>query len=184
MLETLKKEEIKVLFSEEDIAAKIKELGETISDDYKDTESLIIVGVLKGSFMFTADLVRQIKVPCQMEFIKLSSYEDGTESSGKIKAVDLSLPALEGKDVLIVEDIVDSGRTAKFLKDYFDNQVETETCKIAALFDKPSRRLAEFKDIQADYTGFVIDDHFIVGYGLDYAQKFRELPYVGCIELD
>ena len=183
MRETLKKEEIKVLYSEETLASRVKELAGEISEYYKDLDNLIVVGVLKGSFIFTADLVRDLKVPCQLEFIKLSSYEDGTESSGKIKAVDLSLPALHGKDVLVVEDIVDSGRTAKFLKDYFEQQVEVKSCKIAALFDKPCRRLEEFKIVHADFTGFEIEDHFIVGYGLDFAQKFRELPYVGVIEI-
>ena len=184
MLETLKKEEIKVLYSEETLEKRISELALEISKDYKDLDSLTVVGVLKGSFIFTADLVRKISVPCQLEFIRLSSYEDSTESSGAIKAVDLSLPSLKDKDILVVEDIVDSGRTAKFLKDYFEQQVEVKSCKIAALFDKPSRRIDDFKAISADYTGFVIDDHFIVGYGLDYAQNFRELPYVGFIETD
>jgi hypoxanthine phosphoribosyltransferase len=125
--------------------------------------------------------MREISVDCQIEFIRLSSYEQGTTSSGKVKSMDLTLPDLTGKDVIIVEDIIDSGRTAKFLVDFFKTQ-NARTIKLATLFDKPSRRIDELKEIKADYTCFEIEDKFILGYGLDFEQKHRDLPYVGYIE--
>jgi hypoxanthine phosphoribosyltransferase len=182
MLETIKKSEIKVLFSAAEIQSRIENLAKTINQDYQNLDNIVVVGVLKGSFMFTADLVRYLKPELQLEFIKLSSYDDGTESSGKVKAIDLSLPDMSGKNVLLVEDIVDSGRTAKFLLDFFKTQEEVASVKLVSLFNKECRRSPEFKDLKPDYCCFDIDDHFIVGYGLDYAQKYRELPYVGFIE--
>jgi hypoxanthine phosphoribosyltransferase len=181
---TKDRSEIKVLYSAEQIQKRIQELAQQISRDYKDVDDLVVVGVLKGAFIFTADLVRAMGLPAQIEFIKLSSYNnDKTESSGKVKAVDLSLPKLTGRNVLVVEDIVDSGRTAKFLLDLFNNDLSVKSVKIAALFDKPCRRAEGLKHIKPDYCGFTIDDHFIVGYGLDHSQNFRELPYVGRVEV-
>jgi hypoxanthine phosphoribosyltransferase len=180
---TKDRSEIKVLYSAEEIQKRIQELAQQISRDYKDVDDLVVVGVLKGAFIFTADLVRAMGLPAQIEFIKLSSYNnDKTESSGKVKA-DLSLPKLKGRNVLVVEDIVDSGRTAKFLLDLFNNDLSVKSVKIAALFDKPCRRAEGLKHIKPDYCGFTIDDHFIVGYGLDHSQNFRELPYVGRVEV-
>lgn len=172
---------IQVLYSEQALAARVKELAAQISTDYKDSNNLILIGVLKGGFVFLADLMRAISVDCQVEFIRLSSYDQGTNSSGKVKSIDLTLPDLTNKDVLIVEDIIDSGRTAKFLVDFFKTQ-NARTIKLATLFDKPSRRIKELKEIKADYTCFEIEDKFILGYGLDFEQKYRDLPYVGFIE--
>lgn len=177
----INKENIKVLYSEEQIAERISEISKQITQDYKNTTTLVIVGVLKGAFLFTADLVRKLDLPCQIEFIRLSSY-DGTQSSGNFKTYDLTLPDLPGKDVLIVEDIVDSGRTAKFLLDFFSHQTHVNSVKIISLFDKPSKRDPELSNIKPDYCCFTIDDKFILGYGLDYDQKFRELPYIGYID--
>ncbi len=182
MPNTFSKDEIKVLISQEELAKRIQELGAQITRDYSDQPDLVIVGVLKGSFMFVADLIREIKLSPQIEFIKLSSYEQGTESSGTIKAYDLTLPNLEAKNILVLEDIVDSGRTAKFLYQFFYNQCKAANVKIAALFDKPCRRNENLKELKPEYSCFEIDDKFIVGYGLDYDQKFRDLPYVGYFE--
>jgi hypoxanthine phosphoribosyltransferase len=173
--------QIQVLFSEEEIKNKIQELAKKISLDYQNSKQLTLIGVLKGSFIFLADLSRAIDLNCQIEFIRVSSYDSGTESSGKVKALDLTLPDLEGKDVLIIEDIVDSGRTAKFLLDFFKLQSKASSVKIATLFDKPCRRINELKELKPDYTCFEIDDKFILGYGLDVNQNFRDLPYIGYI---
>ena len=183
MLNLKDRTSIKTLYSAEEIQERIKDLALEIVKDYRNTNDLVVVGVLKGAFMFTADLVRAMQLPVQIEFIKLSSYNnDETESSGKVKAVDLSLPELSGRDVLVVEDIIDSGRTAKFLLDFFQEHLSAKSVKIAALFDKPCRRVEELKYIKPDYCCFSIEDHFILGYGLDYSQHFRELPYVGYVE--
>ncbi len=178
------KSKIQVLFSEEQIAAKVNELADKISQDYRSQGSLVIIGVLKGAFIFTSDLVRKLSIPCEIEFIRLSSYHKGTESTGDVKAYDLTLPDLSSKNVLIIEDIIDSGRTAKFLQNFFTYQSKANSVKIATLFDKPCRRINELKDLSPDYSCFQIDDKFILGYGLDYEQNFRELPYVGYIALD
>lgn len=178
---SIAKEDIKVLYSAEVIAERVAELAEQINRDYKNSEHLVVVGVLKGALLFTADLVRNIKLDCELEFIRLSSYE-GTDSTGNFKTYDLTLPKLDGKDVLVVEDIIDSGRTAKFLLDFFAHQTQAKTMKIASLFDKPSKRDPALVSIKPDYCCFTIDDKFILGYGLDYNQRFRELPYVGYID--
>ena len=181
MTVTINKSKIKTLFSEEQIAAKVTELAGEISRDYASEDNLVVVGVLKGAFIFTADLVRKLSIPCEIEFIRLSSYHKGTESSGDVKAYDLTLPDLNEKNVIIVEDIIDSGRTAKFLQNFFTYQSKAKTVKIATLFNKPCKRIDELKDLKPDYACFEIDDKFILGYGLDYEQNFRELPYVGYI---
>ncbi len=184
MTALIDKSKIQVLFSEEEIATKVTELANIISRDYAAQGNLVIIGVLKGAFIFTSDLVRKLSIPCEIEFIRLSSYHKGTESSGDVKAYDLTLPDLSGKNVIIVEDIIDSGRTAKFLQNFFTYQSKASSVKIATLFDKPCRRITELKDLKPDYACFQIDDKFILGYGLDYEQNFRELPYVGYIPLD
>lgn len=178
---TLNKSDLKILHSEKEIDERISEVAEQINRDYKDCNDLIVVGVLKGAFIFTSDLVRKLNLPVQVEFIRLSSYE-GTESSGSFKVYDLTLPALKDKDILIVDDIVDSGRTAKFLLDFFHNQGDVGSVKLVTLFDKPCKRAEQFKDINPDYCCFNVDDKFILGYGLDYDQKFREVPYIGYID--
>lgn len=178
---SISKENIKVLYDAEAISRRILELANQINQDYKNSSSLVVVGVLKGALIFTSDLVRHLNLNCELEFIKLSSYES-TNSSGTVKSYDLTLPDLSDKDVLIVEDIIDSGRTAKFLLDFFAHQTSAKSIKIAALFDKPCRRVPELASIKPDYCCFTIDNKFILGYGLDYEQKFRELPYVGYID--
>lgn len=177
----IEKEKIQVLYSPEEIDSNIAKIAEKINEDYKDSASLVVVGVLKGAFVFTSDLVRKLNLNCQVEFIRLSSYE-GTQSTGEMKVFDLTLPKMEGKDILIADDIVDSGRTAKFLLEFFKNQAGVKSVKLASLFDKPCRRIEEHKALKPDYCCFEIDDKFILGYGLDYDQRFRELPYVGFIE--
>jgi hypoxanthine phosphoribosyltransferase len=173
--------QIKVLHSAEEIAERVKEVAQQINNDYKDLDNLVLVGVLKGAFIFTSDLIRELDLPCQVEFIRLSSYE-GTQGSNEVKAYDLTLPSMKDKNILIVEDIVDSGRTAKFLLDFFKNQAGVDTVKLVSLFDKPSKRLDELKEIKPDYCCFKVDDKFILGYGLDFDQNYRELPYIGYVD--
>lgn len=174
-------DKIKELFSKEEIEKRVSELANKISQDYKDSKDLIVVGVLKGSVIFTSDLIRKLDVPCQLEFIRLSSYE-GSKSSGKVRIYDLSLPDVKDKDIIIAEDIVDSGRTAQFLLNFFKSQGEVRSVKLATLLDKPSKRASGLEDVKADYTCFTIDDIFILGYGLDYDQDYRDLPYLGYID--
>jgi hypoxanthine phosphoribosyltransferase len=162
-----------VLVSSEIIQQKVKELGKKISKDYKGKE-LVLVGVLKGGFIFLADLMREITIPVDMDFISVSSYGSATKSSGVvriIKDIDINVT---GKHVLIVEDLVDSGLTLSHLKDLFKTR-GPKSVKICTAFDKPSRRQI---DIKIDYEGIIVPDEFIVGYGLDYAGKYRNLPEV------
>lgn len=173
------KENIKHLYKEEEIQKRVKEVAEIINKDYGN-EELYVICVLKGSVMFTADLVKYLTMPVQMEFIRLSSYGSSTVSSGKVRAVDLSLPDLNGKNVLIIEDIVDTGLTAKFLLDFIDNNFETQSTKFCSLLDKKCCRKIE---IDVDYIGFEIDNKFVIGYGLDYDGQFRNLPYIGYVEV-
>lgn len=169
-----KKEEIKsILVSREQIAEKVKALGKQISKDYEN-EELILIGVLKGSVVFLADLIREITIPVDMDFIAVSSYADGTKTSGVvrlIKDVDISI---SGKNVLIVEDIIDTGLTLNHLKDLFSTR-NPKSVKVCTIFDKPSRRLENI-DIQIDYKGIEIPNEFVIGYGLDYGGKYRNLP--------
>ena len=173
------RKDIKTLFSAEEVQEAILKLSKTLNDLYKD-EEVYVICVLKGSVMFTADLVKHLNMPVKMEFIRLSSYGSGTVSTGKVSAVDISLPDLNGKNVLIVEDIIDSGHTAKFLVDYFKRNYNTKTLKFCALLDKKVRR--EVK-IDADFFCFDVDDKFLVGYGLDLDGQYRNLPFVGYIEV-
>lgn len=168
-----------VRFSEEQIQTRIAEMAAEINATYADTKQLIVIAVLKGSFMFLADLIRRIDVPCQVEFVRLASYGAGTQSSGNVGVVDLSLPKLEGEDVLIIEDIIDTGLTLKFFKDYLTSLHHTKSLKIAVMLDKPATRQNE---IQADFIGFTVQNEFLIGYGLDYAGAYRNLPYIGVIQ--
>lgn len=170
--------QIKQLFSEEQISSRIEELGKEISNDYMELENPVVIGVMKGAFCFMADLVRKISVkdPLQIEFVRLASYGNATESSGKVQTPYLELSDISNRNILVIEDIVDSGRTARFFIDYLTDQYQPKTLKLACFLDKPSRRVVEY---QPDYTGFSIEDLFVVGYGLDYAEKYRELPYLG-----
>lgn len=174
---------INPLFTEEQISDRIKELGKEISKDFMELENPVVIGVMKGAFCFMADLVRQISVndPLQIEFVRLSSYGCATESSGKVQTPYLELSDISNRNMLVIEDIVDSGRTARFFMDYLTDQFQPKTLKLACFLDKPSRRVVEYKP---DYTGFSIEDLFVVGYGLDYAENYRELPYLGELILE
>ncbi len=170
--------EIKTLITENEIQAKIKELAKVINKEYS-KEELYLVCVLKGSVMFMVDLAKQLTVPVKMEFIRLSSYGSGTTYSGKVNAVDIALPNLSGKNVVIIEDIIDTGHTAKFLVDFMKQNFKMKSFKFCSLLDKKIKREV---DIDADYYCFEVDDKFLVGYGLDMDGKYRNLPYIGYIE--
>ena len=170
-------ETIKVMISEEDVDKRIQELGKQISEAYVGKQVHLIC-VLKGGVFFMCELAKKITVPVSMDFMSVSSYGDGTSSSGVVKiAKDLDEP-LEGKDVLVVEDIIDSGRTLYYLLEILKKR-NPNSMKLCTLLDKPDRRV---RDVKVDYVGFEIPDEFVVGYGLDYAQKYRNLPYVGVVE--
>ncbi|MCB6415567.1 hypoxanthine phosphoribosyltransferase [Dorea acetigenes] len=170
-------ESIRVLVSEEKIVKRIMELGAKISEDYAG-KSVHLICVLKGGAPFMCELAKRITVPVSMDFMSVSSYGNNTSSSGIVKiAKDLDEP-LEGKDVLIVEDIIDSGRTLYYLMQLLEKR-KPASMKICTLLDKPERRE---RDVKVEYTGFNIPDKFVVGYGLDYAQKYRNLPYIGVVE--
>ena len=170
-------ERLVTMISKEAIATRVQELGAQITRDYAD-RTLVLVCVLKGSFVFAADLARAIDLPLRIDFLGVRSYGEGTESSGVVQITqDLSRPiALE--DVLIVEDIVDTGLTITHLMDLFRTR-QPRSVKVAALLHKPARAKVETK---IDYLGFTIEDKFVVGYGLDFGEKFRNLPYIGVVE--
>ena len=172
------REDIKeILFTQEDLKAITKELGEKVTRDYKD-KKLYLVTILKGAVVFLTDFMRNVDLPCEVDFMVVSSYGSGVTSSGNVKIIkDLDVP-LEDKDILIVEDILDSGNTLKFVVDMIKKR-HPKSVEVCALLDKPSRRIA---DIQAKYVGREIPDEFVVGYGLDYAEKYRNLPYVGVLK--
>ena len=170
-------EKIKVLIPEEEVDAKIKEIGAMISKDYEGKEVHLIC-VLKGGVFFTCELAKRISVPVSLDFMSVSSYGSGTQSSGVVKIIkDLDEP-LAGKHVLIVEDIIDSGRTLSYLVEILKQRGPADI-KICTLLDKPSRRVK--KEVVVDYTCFSIPDEFVVGFGLDYDQKYRNLPYIGAV---
>ncbi len=167
----------KVLLSESDISEMVKRLGKQISEDYKG-KNLLLVSVLKGSVVFMADLMRSIDIPCEIDFMVVSSYGSGTTTSGNIKIIkDLNID-VKDYDLLIVEDILDSGVTLSSLKELLEAR-KPASVKICTFLDKPERRKA---NIKADYCGAGVPDEFIVGYGLDYDEKFRNLPYVGILK--
>lgn len=166
-----------VLYSEEQIKKIVSDLGKCISEDYRD-KNLLLVSVLKGSVVFMADLMRSIDIPLEIDFMVVSSYGSGTKTSGNIKIIkDLNID-IKGYDLLIVEDILDSGVTLSTLKKMLLAR-EPSSIKICTFFDKPERRIA---DIKADYIGASVPDEFIVGYGLDYDEKYRNLPFVGVLK--
>lgn len=167
----------KVLISEEEIQAKIRELGATLAEEYRD-KNPIFLGILKGVIVFFADMIRAVPIPCEIDLIAVSSYGAGTVSSGKIKMEkDLSLD-LEGRHIVILEDIIDSGRTLSYTIDYLKSK-NPASLKICTLLDKPARRQV---DLEADYIGFTVPDEFLIGYGLDYAEHYRNLPYIGILK--
>lgn len=166
-----------VLVTEEEIRVKVKELGEIITNDYKDKE-LIVVGILKGAVIFMSDLCREIKLPILMDFMAVSSYGKSSLSTGEVRIIkDLDF-SVENKHVLIVEDIIDTGYTLSYLTDNLRKR-GAQSVKIVTLLDKPDRRQA---DVPVDYSGFEIPDEFVVGYGLDYAEQYRNLSYVAALK--
>ncbi len=172
-------ERIKVLLTEEEVDRKIKEIGEQISKDYEGKQ-VHLVCVLKGGSFFMCELAKRITVPVSLDFMSVSSYGSSTKSSGVVKIVkDLDEP-LKDKHVIVIEDIVDSGRTLSYLMAMLKDR-HPASLRLCTLLDKPDRRVV---DVHVDYTGFQIPDEFVVGYGLDYDQKYRNLPYIGLVELD
>lgn len=172
-------EKVHVLISEEDVDKRIQEIGDQISKDYAGKQ-VHLVCVLKGGVFFLCELAKRITVPVSLDFMSVSSYGSETKSSGVVRIVkDLDEP-LKDKEVIVVEDIVDSGRTLSYLLEMLKDR-GPKSVKLCTLLDKPERRVV---DVNVDYTGFAIPDEFVVGYGLDYAQKYRNLPYIGVVELD
>lgn len=165
------------MFTEEQIREKVSELGKQIENDYKG-EEILVVGILKGANVFTCDLIRQIDLDVKIDFMSVSSYGTGTESSGTVRILKDLDTDIKGRNVLIVEDIIDSGRTLSNLVKELQIR-EPKSLKLCTLLDKPSRRVV---DVDVEYVGFEIEDKFIVGYGIDYAEKYRNLPYIGIVE--
>jgi hypoxanthine phosphoribosyltransferase len=175
----MKIKQIHVHFTEEQIEARIREIGEAISRDYGD-ESVTLVCILKGSAIFTCELAKRISSPVELEFMSVSSYGSGTSSSGVVRIVHDLDSSIEGKNVIVIEDIIDSGRTLGYLLENLKTR-NPKSLKLCTLLDKPDRRVV---DVPVDYVGFVIPDEFVVGYGLDYDQKYRNLPYIGFVEIE
>ena len=167
----------RILISEKDIKKAVKKMGKQISKDY-DGKNLMLVAVLKGSVIFMADLMRAITVPLNIDFMSVSSYGGGTKTTGVVKILKDLDHDLSGKDILIVEDILDSGMTLSYLKRIL-GQRNVASIRVATLLDKPERRIA---DVAADYFCFTVPDEFVVGYGLDYDQQYRHLPYIGVLK--
>ena len=166
-----------VLFSEEAINKRVKELASRISEDYKGKE-LLVVGVLKGSVIFAAELIKNITIPCQIDFMAVSSYGDSSETTGVVRILKDLDSEISGKHIIIVEDIVDRGITLNYLSNYLKSR-NASSVEIVSLLTKPSRRKV---DIDCKYVGFETPDEFLVGYGLDYAEKYRNLPFVGILK--
>lgn len=172
-------EHVRVLLSEEEVDVRIQNIGEQISRDYAG-RSVHLVCVLKGGSFFLCELAKRITVPVSLDFMSVSSYGSETKSSGVVKIVKDLDESVRDKDVIIVEDIVDSGRTLSYLMEMLRDRGPA-SLKLCTLLDKPERRVT---DVKVDYTGFQIPDEFVVGYGLDYDQKYRNLPYIGVVEFD
>ena len=173
----LEKDIKKVLFSQEDIVAKTKELGQQLTEDYAGKNPLLVC-VLKGAVPFMAELIKHIDTHIEMDFMVVSSYGGGTVSSGEVKILKDVDTNVEGRDIIFIEDIIDTGKTLKSLKELFEGR-QPASVKIATLLDKPEGRLVE---IEADYTCFTIPNEFVVGYGLDYDENYRNLPYIGVLK--
>ena len=167
----------RVLFTAEELKTRVAELGAQITADYQG-KSPVVISVLRGSYIFMADLTRSIDLPCTVDFMAVSSYGSGTSSSGHVRIIKDLVDSVEGKDVLVVEDILDSGNTLSYLLDMLQARTPA-SIKLCTLLDKPERRV---RDIHADYTGFTVPDYFVVGYGLDYAERYRNLPYIGILK--
>lgn len=166
----------KILYTEEEISKKVSELAKTINDDYKEKKPLIVC-ILKGSVIFYSDLVRKLDLDCTFDFMIVSSYGNSTSSSGNINIIKDLSNSIEGLDVIIVEDILDTGITLGYLKETLLKR-NPASLKICTFLDKPERRE---NDLEADYKGYVIPNEFVVGYGLDYAERYRSLPYIGIL---
>lgn len=173
----MEKDLLKILVAEEEIRQKVKELGEVITRDYRGKD-LLVVGILKGSVIFMGDLIREIKVPCQIDFMEVSSYGKSTESSGAVRILEDLKSNIEGRHILIVEDIIDTGLTLSYLLDILEAR-KPGSIKICTFLNKPSRRKVK---LEADYNGYDIPDEFVVGYGLDFGELYRNLPYVGVLK--
>ena len=167
----------RVLFSEEELSRRVGEIAAQIDADYVGREPLL-VSVLRGSFVFMADLVRKITLPCTVDFKALSSYGSGSSSSGQVMIIKDLSEHIEGKDVIVVEDILDSGNTLSYLLEILKAR-QPASIRLCTLLDKPSRRV---KPVELHYSGFSIPDYFVVGYGLDYAERYRNLPYIGVLK--
>lgn len=175
----MEKHHVEVLISEQEVNRKIQEIGEAISTDYAGKE-IHLICVLKGGTFFMCELAKRISVPVSLDFMSVSSYGGDTKSSGVVKIIKDLDESIQGKDVLVVEDIVDSGRTLSHLMELLRGR-KPNSLKLCTLLDKPDRRVI---DVNVDYTGFQIPDKFVVGYGLDYDQRYRNLPYIGVVEFD
>lgn len=167
----------RVLISEKELQEAVNRIGAQISEDYEG-KNLVLVSILKGSLVFMADLMRAIKIPCEIDFMSVSSYGSGVKTSGVVKIIKDLDENLEGKDILLVEDILDSGKTLSYISALLAAR-NPASIRICTLLDKPERREA---DVRADYSGFPVPDEFVVGYGLDYAQKYRNVPYIGVLK--
>ena len=172
-------EHIRIFLTEEEVDKKIQEMGEQISRDYAGKQVHLIC-ILKGGSFFMCELAKRITVPVSLDFMSVSSYGGDTKSSGVVKIVKDLDDAIQGKDVIVVEDIIDSGRTLSYLMEMLENR-NPASLKLCTLLDKPDRRVV---NVKVDYTGFSIPDEFVVGYGLDYDQRYRNLPYIGIVEFD
>ena len=167
----------RVLFSEEELNKRVSEIAAEINRDYAGKEPMLI-SVLRGSFVFMADLTRKIEVHCTIDFMSVSSYGKGTTSTGQVQITKDLSDDIEGKDIIVVEDILDSGNTLSYLLELLRAR-KPASMKLCTLLDKPDRRV---KEVHVDYSGFTIPDEFVVGYGLDYAEKYRNLPYIGILK--
>ena len=167
----------RVLFTEQELKDRVAEIAAQIDRDYAGKEPMLI-SVLRGSFIFMADLVRSITLPCTVDFMAVSSYGAGTTSSGQVKITKDLSESIEGRDIIVVEDILDSGNTLSYLFQLLQAR-HPASVRLCTLLDKPSRRT---KPVTADYTGFTVEDLFVGGYGLDYAEKYRNLPYIGILK--
>lgn len=172
-------DKIKVLLPEEEVEERIRQLGKQITEDYSH-EEVSLVCTLKGASFFACELAKRIDLPLTLDFIAVASYGSGTQSSGEVRMIKDLDESIEGKNVIVVEDIVDTGRTLSYLLEIMKKR-NPKSLKLCSLLDKPERRVV---DVKVDYKGFEVPDLFVVGYGLDYAQKYRNLPYIGVLELD
>ncbi len=178
-LEVLKKDIAEVIISEEELQQRIAEMGEQITEDYKDTTELMLICILRGAVIFMADLARNINLPVTFDFMDVSSYGSGTESSGTVRILKDLEDDIGGRHILIVEDIIDTGLTLKHVIKLLETR-NPASVRVTTLLDKPERR--EMKHIVVDYNGFEIPDKFVVGYGLDFAEKYRNLPFIGVLK--